>query len=343
MTTQSRDVYSDYTIFTADQGGSGQRMAAWQRIGKNVAGAETAEEAIKAASLDFKVKTEPLFRQVDVDGELVYRPDPEAVITVREDNARRLGLVTPRYEPIQNDEAFGFFDQVVAQNKAKFVSAGSLFGGRVVWLQAELPNPIEVIPGDPIQKYAFFSNGHDGGLAARMALIPQRVWCQNQILSIIAGIRDTFRIVHRGDIRTKIEQAKEALGLIDTYHQAAAEQWKILAGTSYSNVELNRYLAALFPIPAQPGDMQRQAIWERDRETIVRQRQDVARLAEEGAGYDQVGGVKGSVYGLWQAALEWADHEYRGTDERRLFSGIFGDRADTKKRAYELALELAKN
>ena len=64
-----------------------------------------------------------------------------------------LGVVSPRYCPLQNSEAFDFFDPIIGEKKAVFETAGSLGNGERVWVLAKVPGQINVVGGDCCTKY----------------------------------------------------------------------------------------------------------------------------------------------------------------------------------------------
>jgi hypothetical protein len=51
-----------------------------------------------------------------------------------------LGVVSRRYQPLQNVEAFEFFDPIVGEKKAYFETAGALGEGERVWVMARMPD-----------------------------------------------------------------------------------------------------------------------------------------------------------------------------------------------------------
>ena len=61
-----------------------------------------------------------------------------------------------------------------------FETAGSLHGGRRVWVLATLPDHVEV-GGDPVRPYVLLMNSHDGSTAVIAATTPIRVVCQNTL------------------------------------------------------------------------------------------------------------------------------------------------------------------
>lgn len=85
----------------------------WHGKGTALPGLSTSAECIKAAGLDWGVAKVPL--RIADDGQV---PVSSVMATVRMDFAatdprRVLGIVGEEYRPLQNWDAFGFFDGVV--------------------------------------------------------------------------------------------------------------------------------------------------------------------------------------------------------------------------------------
>ena len=60
----------------------------------------------------------------------------EFVANVRTDTRAVIGVVGKRYRVFQNREAFDFMDALVGDKLAMYETAGSLHGGRRVWMLA---------------------------------------------------------------------------------------------------------------------------------------------------------------------------------------------------------------
>jgi Domain of unknown function (DUF932) len=122
----------------------------------------TIAEAIERSGLGWRVEREPIAIDrgdaATVDDWWLPRREeiPGWWANVRQDTRQVLGIVGDRYRIVQNIEAFQFVDQLIG-SAMHFETAGSLHGGRRVWVLAQLPEHIEV-GGDPVRPYVLLMN-----------------------------------------------------------------------------------------------------------------------------------------------------------------------------------------
>ena len=136
------------------------REPVWHNIGVRVDEALTSQDALRYSGLDWQVRQEPLFTET-------FKSVPGYVANVRSDNDRILGIVSDSYKVVQNEEAFAFTDALIGEG-VRYETAGSIDGGRKVWLLAKLPERYQLV-GEDVDPYIVFSSSHDGSGAIRVA------------------------------------------------------------------------------------------------------------------------------------------------------------------------------
>lgn len=191
------------------------RRLPWSGIGTAVEEAPTSAEAIRLAGLDWEVAQRPIFcdgmRAPGLYGNVRVEVNPETNETER----HLLGIVSQHYKPVQNAEAFAFFDSLIGK-EARYDTAGCLKGGRRIFLAAKMERGWTV-GDDDIDSYLLLSNGHDGYNALRAAITPIRVVCMNTLILALKVAKQSWAIRHKGDVDSKVKEAQIALGLTAAY------------------------------------------------------------------------------------------------------------------------------
>lgn len=215
------------------------RETPWHGLGTKVLDAPASKDALALAGLDWRVLQEPIYTSAEevIDG---YKAN------VRDSDRRVLGVVTDRYKVIQNDEAFAFTDGLLGEG-VKYETAGSLQGGRRVWLLAHMPHEY-IISGERISPYLLFSNTHDGSGAIKVALTPIRVVCQNTLNLALSGAKRSWSMIHTGDIREKMQEAKDTLFLAEHYMDELGKEFETLRMKKLTDKQVLEYIEVLLPI-----------------------------------------------------------------------------------------------
>ena len=228
------------------------REIPWHRIGNVTEGALTSSEAIVKAGLDWTVSLRPLVTFSDekgVNDRLIDVPNNYA--TVRDSDDRVLGVVGNRYTPIQNVECFDFLDTVLDDSEAKYETAGSLYGGKIVWMLINLGKDI-VVGEDKTIPYLLLTNSHDGSTAIKGMTTPIRVVCSNTLALALKDNATSFGFRHTNNVHSKIDQARKLLEInykyVDSFQEeveklveqtVAKDTFYEILDQSFPNVELN--------------------------------------------------------------------------------------------------------
>jgi len=169
----------------------------------------TAAEAITAARLNWAVVKKQLYVGKE------HRPLAGQFAVVREDRWKRnedaiFGTVGRGYVPLQNIEAFTFFDPIVATQAAFYETAGALGKGERVWVMARLFSDMEIVPGDSVARYLLLSNSHDASSSVQVKFTPVRVVCQNTLNQAL-DFGPTLRVPHTRDMHWRLGETAEAI------------------------------------------------------------------------------------------------------------------------------------
>ena len=224
------------------------RQAPWHGLGTMVGDAPTSMDALKLAGLDWKVVQRELFTS---DGILAAGFQAN----VRAEDEKVLGVVTDRYRVVQNEEAFSFTDTLLGEG-VRYETAGSLQGGRRTWILARLPQRY-IVNGDEITPYLVFMNSHDGTGAIKAAMTPIRVVCQNTLNLALKTAKRCWSAHHTGDIRGKMEEARDTLLYADAYMAELGKEIDSLNRIRITDRQVYEYIDLLFPSPENGSGQQK--------------------------------------------------------------------------------------
>ena len=171
------------------------REKPWHGLGTIVAEAPDSSAALELAGLDWTVTQKDI---ATADGGKII---PGFKANVRELDDKVLGIVTDRYKVVQNTEAFAFTDALLGEG-VRYETAGSLQGGRRIWLLAKLPQQY-IINGDEITPYLVFMNSHDGSGSIKVAMTPIRVVCSNTLNLALTKAKRCWSCNHIGNVEGK--------------------------------------------------------------------------------------------------------------------------------------------
>lgn len=215
------------------------RETPWHGLGTRVEVAPTSADALRMAGLDWEVMQEAIY--TDEGNQIAgYKAN------VRSTDKKVLGVVTDRYKVIQNAEAFEFTDTLLGSG-VRYETAGSLAEGKKVWLLARLPREY-IIGGERISPYLVFSNTHDGSGAVRVAVTPVRVVCNNTLNLALNTAKRSWSMIHTGDIKEKIQEAKDTLFMAEEYMDNLGKEFERLRQIQMTDEQVMEYIELLLPV-----------------------------------------------------------------------------------------------
>jgi phage/plasmid-like protein (TIGR03299 family) len=292
----------------------------WNKLGTELTNLATAREAIEAAGLNYTVVKKPLKEVLELDH---TTHDSDRWATVRTDTGEVLGIVGDSYEPIQNRDAFTFFDNLVRTDEAIYDTAGALGHGENIWILAKLPGFVQVRGKDIVNKYLLLSNSHDGSSPVRVKLTPVRVVCNNTLSAAFQGAGEV-RIPPSSTAPKDLEQALSLLGLSNTLYGQLEVTFKRMALKKITEKQLLDYVKALVPDNEEDAD---KASAQQIQATCL-------DLYESGQGAEL---ARGTLWGAFNCVTEYTDHKMEKNPDSRLASIWFGRGARLKLKAFHLA------
>ena len=271
-----------------------------------------------------------------------HRPLPGRYAIIREDrwhgNEESIfGTVGKEYTPLQNTEAFGFFDLIVKTGSAFYDSAGALRNGERVWVMARLRGDFEVTPNDNIARYLLLSNTHDGTGSVQVKFTPVRVVCKNTLNQAL-GNGPAIRVAHTRHMQMRLgDTANAVLASIQRHFDDLGKRFQAMLRVQMSEVGVRTYLKSVFHDPAAGKDEMQ---YKRALSNVQRNRLEAARLFTEGRGND-LNAVRGTLWAAYNGVTEYVDfHRTTCGDGKWLENIWFGAANGIKERALEEALTI---
>ena len=295
----------------------------WHNLGNRfIESPKTLEEAMVAAGLNWTVSTKELF--------LADGSKAPAKATVRDSDNSILGVVGMGYKPLQNKNAFDFFNPFIDSGAASIETAGSLMQGKRVWVQAKITSDVDVVKGnDIIERYILLSNSHDGTMAVRAGFTPTRVVCNNTLtMAHHNGESQLIRIKHGQKVEENLEAVGRIMNLANNAFETTLEQYRLLANKSINARDLEKFVKLVFKLDEDKENSGKRLL------------NNIIPLFEVGRGND-MSEIKGTYWAAYNSISEYLQYE-KGTDaQARLNNLWFGTSKTTLENALAIAVKMA--
>lgn len=290
----------------------------WHQMGTGVQGVATAARAINKSGLGWQVIKEPAERK----GVVI----PDKFWIVRDSDDKVLGGVGKDYRPIQNHEAFEFFDNLVDSGEAKYDTAGSLGGGKRIWLTAQVGDDIQVAGQDSHRLYLALLSSHDGSKSLTALTTMVRIVCANTEQMALKSAKTTWTMTHRQSLQGKVAEAREALQLSFRYRdEFDKEMQKMLA----VKVSMDQFRAMMTDVlPPQKRQLEKNLT--------------VLTGIYENSPTIKDAGIAGTGMGAYNAVTEWLTwgREVR-SQEARMVNSLWGFGQQTRNKTHTAIMAMA--
>lgn len=286
---------------TAGQAGFvSARTDAWHHLGTTLPETFTAEQAMEHGLLGgWDVRKTPLTtavgdRTLEIPGRYAtVRNNP-----VTPGQVDVLGVVGETYKVIQNEAHAAFLNALVDESGAHFETAGSLAGGRQVFITMKMPGHMKIGGQDQVDTYLAAINSHDGSSAFTLLATPVRIVCQNTLNVAYGAATNAFRVRHSiGAEDIMIGAARQALDLTFDYLDAFQADAQRLIETTMTQSTFEQMIAAEYGVPDDAP-----------KTTIGRTEKKLDRMAELFADAQTQEGIRGTAWAGFNALTEYADH-----------------------------------
>lgn len=176
-------------------------------------------------------------------------PDHKALI--RSDTKDVLGIVGRTYQPLQNTNLVQFARDLANTGEAQVEAAGSLFGGKRVWL-AVRAGTVHVDGRDLVAPYILLTNRHDGRGSFIAKLTSIRVVCWNTLSLSVKDGQPQYRIRHTKNALSYVTDASEVLGLTTAAVKHLQDTSSYLSSQPIGSAELSKFFVKVFEMMHGP-------------------------------------------------------------------------------------------
>ena len=334
------------------------------KMGIDVSDCSTSEEVMIKAKLDYHVSKCQLAASMPAsncggnrEGKLLpnivngieFVDLKGAFATYRTDTNIPLGTVRSRYEPVQNIQAFNFFDTAIGDS-IKWQTAGYLGYGEKIFVSAKVDRPMNIGGFDAIDQYLLFTNSHDGNSPVQIMLTPIRLACLNALNAARAAALANISFRHNQGVNTKLLTVPEILCITKQKIEDEEEMYNFMFKKKVDDVQVQKYIAQSFmtdkefeivdtldlykPLFKRDNTaFEQSGISKQKLNTIV----DTWRYTNEGLGQKE---LEGTIYGAYNGVAGYFSNikPYKD-EEKRLESEVLGTDYIIKQRALALALD----
>lgn len=306
----------------------------WHGLGKQIPADLSPDQVLVAAGLDWNVIKTPLTTTTP-DGTEVLINGKAALLRDR-DNAV-LDVIGNDWEPLQNADAFNFFDDLVREGNMQMHTAGSLKGGRIVWALAKISESFNVKGmDDRVDSYLLLSNPHMYGRSIDVRFTPIRVVCNNTLtMALNKESKNAVRISHKR--RFNADQVKEMLGIASFKLSKYKEAADFLASKRFDLQSLLKFYGTVFPSAETTRKIK--AGERLDLDDLTRSGEECMELLDTQPGAEF---ARGSWWQAFNSVTYMLDHIAGRSADTRLQSAWYGANQQKKLAAINTALELAK-
>jgi len=311
---------------------------AWHGLGTVLKNPPTTKQGLIEAGLDWDVRECPLTASFPLDqpgkvNPVLFVDEHKAI--VRATDQRVLGVVGADYKVLQNAEAFKFFDPFLQDDACSLESAGSLKGGRRIWVLAKIKDcAADVLPDDALRAYLLLSFAHDGSAAVGVRFTPVRVVCWNTLSAAEADDTSTIKLRHTKGLHLALSAVQASVDVARRSFALSVDAYRKLARVAVNAGALKAYFKAVLKSPAQ------ELIEEAGRASTTEPAPEpralpiLEELFETAPGQALAGK---NLWGAYNAVTFWLDHVRGRTAESRFDAAHFGAGKELRSRALAVA------
>lgn len=225
---------------------------------------------------------------------------------VRSDTGEVLGVFKSGYKVHgYSDTLIKSLENILDQG-LEIGSAGLLQGGAVAWVQAEMPDTIEM-PEEGVSFRPFINaaTSLNGTLSSTLWTGSQLVVCDNTLSAALGDKSKMIKIKHSKNSLPRVETLRDALGIVFKIGEDFAAQVKQLCKIEVSDKAWQAFVEEHTELSKRETPA-----------AITRAENKIAALTELWNNDNRVSPWRGTAFGVIQAVNTYAHHKANGGNER---------------------------
>ncbi len=323
------------------------------KLGNPVSNDMSVEDMLIAAGLNTTNVSEPLYVQLE-DGSFKcldhYNKDNSHYRAVmRKEDGYVHSIMTEDYNIVQNYQLMEFLREYVIQSGMTLETAGALKHGSLVWVMAGINAGFELPGNDLNQTKVLISTSHDGSQETMGQFTNISVVCANTLRMAQGGKKGrSFSIKHSAIITSElIENAKKQMGLAKEQAEKLAETALAMSQVTMDNQQTYEYVAQLVQpnlltkVVSESEGVLAQILAEEskrlDAKDFTKVGKSILLDITMGPGAD-LESRKDRLWGVLNGVTHYVDHTAGRNRDSALTSAWFGQGAELKAKAYDLAV-----
>jgi len=306
------------------------RQSAWHSLGRIVNNEMTDDQLLNEAGLNWSVDEAPVFAGEKIDlggGESMtnHREISGYKLLQRSDTKADLAVVGSEFRVFQNAEMVALMRRIGGASVV-WETAGALgTKGATTWCLARLPDLGFSLGSDATEFYMLITNGHGNNRALTVMPTTVRVVCQNtmraaegdknaqkrRLANAQAGdftataLASGYGIHHNEGLDRAVADVGQAYKRCLANRDATKVACEMMAAKAISEADARLYWERVLGEAVGQDETDRVKAMREERE--AKRRRQLATIWNGPT--SQTDAARGTVYGAFQAAVEWLDHE----------------------------------
>ena len=313
----------------------GLRNKVWHRQGQEIPdGIQCIDTALEAARMTYNVLKSDVF--ADVNGQRVQIAGK--CLVYRDEDGKQLGVNGSDFQVIQPREVFECVQEFIQGGELTIDTMGTMKEGKQIFMSLSVTgDPLEVVPGDMVERHLMALDGYDGNTPLTFASVATTPVCNNTVRAALAEAKGRGKgLVRKRHTKNvlrsdRVVAMREAMGIATHQFETFVEFGKSLAEVKMSDKDVQDFYSAI--VMGDKGGTE-------PSEWTSQQRRKVAEMLccyKEGDG-QEIDGRKGTAWGAFNGVTAWTNHlvGVRKGEAERAHSVLFGSGDEVNSKAVHL-------